>query len=106
MKGTFGSTVRRYLEAQLSGDRMQALGVLVDAALAGATIAELLILVVQAAQHEIGRLWQENQLSIAEEHVATAISQFVMAYLFRHFPRQPRNAKKVLIGCVEGELHT
>ncbi len=35
--------------------------------------------VIQKTQREIGRLWQENRITIADEHVATAISQLALA---------------------------
>jgi hypothetical protein len=37
---------------------------------AGASVFDVQVEVIQAAQREIGRLWQENQISIAEEHMA------------------------------------
>lgn len=97
---------RRYLDAQLEGDRMQALQVILDDALmSGMAIPDVHLQIIQPAQHELGRLWQDKQLIVAQGQVATAISRFVMAYLVHSFPREPRNGKKVLIGCVEGELH-
>lgn len=97
---------RRYLEAQLDGDRVQALRIVVnDALVRGVGAPDLHLEVIQAAQYEIGRLWQDTKIDTAQEHVATAISQFVMSYLAHYFPRVCRNGKKVLIGCIEGELH-
>ena len=61
--------------------------------------------VVMPAQTEIGRLWQENRIGVAEEHLATAISQLVVSTLYDHFPRQQSNGKRVIVACVEGEQH-
>jgi methanogenic corrinoid protein MtbC1 len=97
---------QRYLEAQVEGNRARALRVIIEEGLeCGVEVPDLHLSVIQPAQYEIGRLWQENRLSIAQEHVATAISQLAMAHLYRHMPRARQNGKKVLIGCVEGELH-
>ncbi|MBN8230441.1 cobalamin-dependent protein [Corallococcus macrosporus] len=96
----------RYLAAQLSGNRQEALRLLVDdGLLCGIPLQELHLEVIQAAQYEIGRLWQENTISVAQEHLATAISQYVLAHLYRHLPRDPSNGKIVMMACVEGELH-
>ncbi|RKH55784.1 cobalamin B12-binding domain-containing protein [Corallococcus aberystwythensis] len=96
----------RYLAAQLSGNRQEALRLLVDEGLlCGVPLQELHLEVIQAAQYEIGRLWQENTISVAQEHLATAISQYVLAHLYRHLPRDPSNGKVVMMACVEGELH-
>lgn len=96
----------RYLDAQLHGDRREALRLVIDEALAlGASALDVELEVIQEAQREIGRLWQENSITIAEEHMATAISNMALAHLYDHAPRARTNGKKVLVACVEGELH-
>ena len=61
--------------------------------------------VIRASQKEIGRLWQRNEISIAQEHMATAISQLALSELFRHEPPPRPNGRKVIVACVDGELH-
>lgn len=97
---------RRYLAAQLAGNRREALRLVIDEGLArGAAVLDVQLEVIQAAQREIGRLWQENSISIAQEHMATAISSMALSHLFDMAPRAPANGKCVLVACVEGELH-
>lgn len=96
----------RYLAAQLRGDRREAMKVLLEEGLdGGASAMELQEQVIQAAQREIGRLWQENVITIAQEHMATAISNLALSQLFERAKAEPRNGKGVLVACVEGELH-
>jgi methanogenic corrinoid protein MtbC1 len=96
----------RYLRAQLAGDRREAARVVLDEGLAaGASVLELQHEVIGGAQDLIGQLWQKNQISIAQEHMATAISQVVMSLLFERAEPAPRLGKRALIACVEGELH-
>lgn len=97
---------RRYVEAQLAGERREALRlVLVEGLGRGLTVTQLQVDVIQAAQREIGRMWQQNRISIAQEHMATAISQVVMSRLFEEgMPEEPLG-RKVLVACVEGEMH-
>jgi methanogenic corrinoid protein MtbC1 len=96
----------RYLSAQLKGNRREALRLVIEEGVArGATAIEVQQHVIQEAQREIGRLWQENQISIAEEHMATAISHMALAHLYDHAPRAAANGKRVVVSCVEGELH-
>ncbi len=97
---------QRYLAAQLAGDRREALRLLVDEGLLrGIPLQDIHLKVIQSAQYEIGRLWQENRISVAQEHLATAISQLALSHLYRHLPRDPSNGKVVMLACVEGELH-
>jgi methanogenic corrinoid protein MtbC1 len=95
-----------YLKAQLGGNRREALRTLIEEGIdRGHPLRQLQLEVVQAAQREIGRLWQENRISIAQEHMATAISQYVLAHLYQHALPEPPRGKKVLMACVEGEDH-
>ncbi len=57
----------------------------------GASITEFQCRVIQAAQRELGRLWQ---------HGRTAISQVALAHLFSR-----ARGVSVAVACVEGELH-
>jgi methanogenic corrinoid protein MtbC1 len=98
--------LKDFLAAQLAGDRQAALRVLVEEGLGrGLSLPDLHLKVIQPAQYEIGRLWQENRITVAREHLATAIAQLGLAHLYRHLPRDPPNGRKVLLACVEGELH-
>jgi methanogenic corrinoid protein MtbC1 len=95
-----------YLSAQLEGNRREALRLLVDEGiLRGIPLPSLHLEVIQKAQWELGRLWQENHISVAQEHLATAISQLALSHLYRHLPRDPPNGRTVMLACVEGELH-
>ena len=95
-----------YVAAQLAGDRRKALELvsgLVDEQ--RLTHGSIRAGVIRAAQQEIGRLWQENEISVAQEHMATAISHLALAELFRRERPAPRNGRKVIVACVDGELH-
>lgn len=105
MTSALAPVLGRYLTAQLDGDLRAAL-VVVDRALShGHTVRTLQRDVVQAAQREIGRMWQENELSVAHEHMATAIAQRVLTHLFEVAKPAPARNTTILVACVEGELH-
>ena len=96
----------RYLSAQLAGDRREALRVLLEDGLdGGLDVLTLQHDVVGSAQHEIGRRWMRNEVSIAQEHMASAISQLALAALFERATPAPRLDRKLVLACVEGELH-
>ena len=100
------STSDDFLDALRRGDRRAAYRA-VDAALdAGTALRDIYIHVVQPGMREIGRLWQENELTVAEEHLATAIAQSTMSRTFeRVFVwRDPRTP--LLVGaCADEERH-
>lgn len=96
----------RYLAAQLAGDRRRALELLAEGSREhGLSAAQVQLQVIQEAQREIGQLWQENRITIAQEHMATAISQLALAQIFQSAPSAAPNGRRVLIACVEGEMH-
>jgi methanogenic corrinoid protein MtbC1 len=96
----------RYMRAQLAGDRREAVRLLVEDGLGrGARVRDLQSEVIQAAQEEIGRLWQQSRVTVAQEHMASAISQLGLAALFERAPRAKPLGKKLVLACVEGELH-
>lgn len=95
-----------YLAAQLAGNRREALRILTEEGLKkGFSVPYLQLKVVQEAQREIGRLWQEDRITIAQEHMATAISQTALAHLYQQATPAASNGKKIVVACVEGELH-
>lgn len=96
---------RRYLDAQLHGDRRAALQLVEELLARGTSIANLRREVVQWAQREIGDLWQLDRISVAQEHSATAISQVVLAHLFHRSPLASAKGHRIVIACIPGELH-
>ena len=97
---------RRFLDAQLAADRPGALRVVLnDGVQRGISVERLVMDVIRPAQFQIGHLWQMNKISIADEHVATAISQFALAQLYPYAERQADTGKRIFVACVEGELH-
>ncbi|WP_420125600.1 cobalamin B12-binding domain-containing protein [Longimicrobium sp.] len=103
---TAGEAHDLYLAAIRAGNRRQALGV-VDLALAGGMDARTLYLqVFQPAMHEIGRLWQENLITVADEHLATAVTQLAMSRLYEQLFGDRADAGPLLVAaCAQDERH-
>jgi methanogenic corrinoid protein MtbC1 len=95
----------QYLRAQVAGHRREAVSLVESCLDHGASVEELQTEVIRAAQDELGRLWQLNMVSIAQEHMASEISNVALSALFARAPIAEPNGKKILLGCVEGEEH-
>jgi methanogenic corrinoid protein MtbC1 len=102
---TFQSHRDGYVNLQLRGDRREALHFVDELVHQGHSVADIQQHVIAAAQREIGRMWEESRIGIAQEHMATAISQLALAQLYRYAQPQQLRGRKVLVACVEGELH-
>lgn len=66
---------------------------------------DLYVDLLQEAMCQIGRLWEANRASVAQEQVATAIVQYIVARLYALVPPAPRRWGSALIAAVEGEMH-
>lgn len=95
----------RYLQAQLVGDRREAVRLLLDEGIGAGLAADDIREVVRGAQEQIGDLWQANEISVAQEHMATAISQLVLSHLYERQSAAASNGRSVIVACVEGEQH-
>jgi MerR family transcriptional regulator, light-induced transcriptional regulator len=94
-----------YMALQLRGERASARALLLDAVADGQTMLNVYQRVLAPAQYRLGELWQRNQISVAREHLATAITASVMAELAATAPRAGSAGNRVLVTCVEGEFH-
>ena len=94
-----------YLAAQLRGDRREALRLLLQEGVERGLGALELHAVIAEAQRQIGALWQQDRISVAQEHMATAISQLALSHVYQHAALPVANGKRVLVACVEGEQH-
>ncbi|HEU0013241.1 MAG TPA: B12-binding domain-containing protein, partial [Longimicrobium sp.] len=97
----------RYLAAIVAGDRRAAFAA-VDAARGdGLDLRALYLDVFQPAMREIGRLWQQNRITVADEHLATAITQAAMARLYDEMftALGTRDAPLLVAACAETERH-
>lgn len=94
-----------YLTALLGGSRRDALDVVTKALDDRAQLRHIYRYVFEPAQQEIGRLWQLNQISVAQEHFCTAATQHIMTQLYaRIFSGEKRDRRAVSM-CVGSELH-
>ena len=71
----------------------------------GHSLVDLELRLILPSLYNIGAKWQTNKVTVAQEHMATAIVQSVMtAGLLRSQP-PPMIGKRVLLACVEGNNH-
>jgi methanogenic corrinoid protein MtbC1 len=100
-----GGLAQRYLIAVLDGRRHDAVRTLVDAVDSGTPVRDVYLHVFQPVQREIGRLWLLNQVSVAQEHYVTAVTQVAMAQLYEHVFTGRSSSRTLVAACVGGELH-
>jgi methanogenic corrinoid protein MtbC1 len=103
--GPLSLTERAFLAAILSGQRRAALGIVEEALRNGVRHLEIYIDVITESLRSIGSLWEQNKISVAQEHMASAIAQYVIAMIYpRLVPASPSRGNMVVTG-VSGERH-
>ncbi|HEV2130043.1 MAG TPA: cobalamin-dependent protein [Longimicrobiaceae bacterium] len=94
-----------YLAAVRAGERRRAFEEVEHARAAGLDLRTLYLEVFQPTLREIGQLWQENRLTVAEEHLATAITQSAMLRLYSDHGLPESNGPTLIAACAETERH-
>ncbi|MCA1055990.1 cobalamin-dependent protein [Rossellomorea aquimaris] len=61
--------------------------------------------VVKPSMYRIGDLWEKNQITVAEEHLATATLKYLLSSMYTPYEVSERRPKGLLF-CIEGEQHT
>jgi methanogenic corrinoid protein MtbC1 len=104
-QGELALTRRLLTRALVQGQRKAALTLVTEALDNGAALLDVYVDLLQSAQFEIGRLWEANVITVAQEHMATAITQYVMAHLYPRADRPATSKGKIVVTGVEGEYH-
>lgn len=94
-----------YLQALLLGRRAEASELILSAVEGGVSVKDIYLQVFQPTQREIGRLWQTNQISVAQEHYCTAATQMIMSQLYPYLFSSRKHGRTLIATCVGGELH-
>jgi len=94
-----------YLNSLLLLNRDNALSLVMQQLEMGLTIQDLFKHVIYPVQREVGRLWQENQITVLQEHYCTAATDLLITRL-KHKSRGIPRSVTALAVCPGGEEHS
>lgn len=94
-----------FLQTIFTGRRREALSVAREALRQGHTVAEVYVGLFQQALYEMGRLWESGQITVAQEHMATATVQYVIAQMYSDLPPATQKRGNAIVTGVQGEFH-
>ncbi|MGM0500132.1 MAG: cobalamin B12-binding domain-containing protein [Bacillota bacterium] len=95
----------KYLDFLINMEREKAVSFILNLVDNNTLIEDIYLKIFQPTQYEIGRLWQLNQISIAQEHYATSVTQLTMSQLYPKIFTSFKKGKKALTTCIGDELH-
>ena len=105
MENELTSSAQQYLEALLRGRRSDAMELVMKEVKEGVRVRDIYLNIFPPVQYEIGRLWQTNQINVAQEHYCTGATQLVMSQLYPYLFTGEKKGRKMVTACVPGELH-
>jgi methanogenic corrinoid protein MtbC1 len=99
------ATYSLYLAALLAGDR-ETCATTVQALLkAGTELKPLYVELLQRAQYQVGELWEQEKISVAVEHLSTAITQRMLSLIQAQTLQGARRNRSIIVACVADEFH-
>ncbi|MCB9850215.1 MAG: cobalamin B12-binding domain-containing protein [Phycisphaerales bacterium] len=97
--------VLKYLEAILEGERSRAETLVFKQVDAGLSIPQVYEGVLAPAQAQLGWMWHRGDISVADEHFGSAVTQSVMSQLRPRFQLAAPNGRTVVCTSTPGDLH-
>lgn len=97
--------VKDYLNHLLEGDKKKCSLVVKEYLALNSSLLDLYEKVFKPSLYEVGRLWETNKISVAKEHMATAITEGILNELFQQINPTKKYNKKIVVSCVENEKH-
>jgi methanogenic corrinoid protein MtbC1 len=93
----------RFVPELLAGRRQGCRDILQEALEGGLEPIGLYRQMIWPAMEQVERMYREDRINLATEHMATRINRCMADQLQARLPRGERNGKKILITCADGE---
>ena len=100
------STPPRLAERLIAGDENGSVTLLEDAQSGGADLMEVYLELIGPALVTIGQQWQTGQLSIADEHVASATALRVVSRLGSRMASRGRSRGTIILATIPNDYHS
>jgi methanogenic corrinoid protein MtbC1 len=94
-----------FTQALIEGDGAKAKSVTHKMIKSGHGLIDIGVGMMQPALYEVGLQWQANRISVAQEHLAVAISQNMLARAMMVEEYAEPVGKKALFACIENNFH-
>lgn len=94
-----------FLEALLTGNRIKSSEILKDTYNKGLPVEDIYENLIRTSLYEVGRLWETGKISVATEHLASAIVEGLLIEMYHNILSLNTKEKKVVVSCMENEFH-
>ncbi|MCG8615224.1 MAG: cobalamin-dependent protein [Desulfobacterales bacterium] len=94
-----------YFQALLKGDRPTCTQIVKDLLEKGIEIKPLYRGLFERSLYQVGKLWEANRISVAREHLVTAITENLLNLVYPYLFSKEPTSRKVIISCAANEHH-
>jgi len=101
----FEEAYRRYLDGLLNNNRHACRLAFEQWMATGIELRYLYEDLVRRSLYAVGDLWECGRISVATEHMATAINESLLNLTYPQLFSQPRNGKTAVVTCLTNEFH-
>jgi methanogenic corrinoid protein MtbC1 len=94
-----------YMQALLAAERWRCQRVVRELLAGDIDIKTLYLELIQRSMYRVGELWEHNRISVATEHLATAITESLLPLVYPAMFGREHLDRVALIACVPNEYH-
>jgi methanogenic corrinoid protein MtbC1 len=95
----------RYLNALLAGDRQRCREEFAAWLAAGTDLRTIYQDLLQRSLYDVGVQWERGRVSVAKEHLATAITESLLNLVYPRLFNQPHVGRSAVVTCTANEHH-
>lgn len=99
------SIYQAYLRALLAGERAQCASIVQGLIAADTDLKSMYVKLFQRAMYQVGELWENQRISVASEHLATAITERMLSLVQPHAFAGQQRERSIVVACVADEYH-
>ena len=94
-----------YLDGLLSGNRAVCNSVIEELLQTDTPILDIYVHIFQRSMYDVGRKWEDGTISVAVEHMATAITERLLAAVYPRLFQADHVGRSAVVTCAPTELH-
>jgi len=94
-----------YTNGLLQGDKEKCTQIVEDLISQKVEIKDIYVELFQRSMYHVGKMWEQGQLSISEEHIGTEITKSLLSKYASKFAADKKVNKTALISCIDKEFH-
>ncbi|MBN2259730.1 MAG: helix-turn-helix domain-containing protein [Clostridiales bacterium] len=96
----------QYLDYLLKHQKYKALYLIANSLNEGLEAKDFYLKVFRKVLWQVGEMWERNEVTIAQEHYISNITQIALSNMFLHFDDSKKNHKVAISIAVNGDPHT